>query len=160
MAVKTHCDQGNFYIGQYLIGAGLQFQSFSLYSSRCKAWQYPGRPAALERAECSTSWSKDSQKKTISCKQSGGELIPQWVELDHRSPHISPIHWHTLFNKATPPPIWPYLLIVPLPMGQEFSNHYIPLPGLPKLFQIRESMESIPSHSKMQNAFITSPKFM
>jgi hypothetical protein len=36
IAVRRHHDQGNFYKGQYLIGAGLQDQRFRPLSSRQK----------------------------------------------------------------------------------------------------------------------------
>jgi hypothetical protein len=44
----------------------------------------------------------------------------------------------TSSNKATPTPTKPHLLIVPLSMGQAYSNHYIicdlePVSGLPHL---------------------------
>ena len=55
VALKRHHDQGNFYKGQYLIGAGLQFQRFSPLSSWQEAWQCAGRHGTLERAECSAS---------------------------------------------------------------------------------------------------------
>jgi hypothetical protein len=41
--------------GHNLIGAGLQFQKFSLLSSRREAWQQEGRHGAGEGAESSTS---------------------------------------------------------------------------------------------------------
>jgi hypothetical protein len=37
IVVKRHHDRGNSYKGKYLTGAGLQFQRFSLLSSRQKA---------------------------------------------------------------------------------------------------------------------------
>jgi hypothetical protein len=51
IALKRHHDQGNFppppqgnsYKEQYLIGADLQFQRFSLFSSWQEAWQAVGR---------------------------------------------------------------------------------------------------------------------
>ena len=38
IAVKRHHDQGNSYKGKHLIGAGLQFQRLSPFSSWQKAW--------------------------------------------------------------------------------------------------------------------------
>jgi hypothetical protein len=54
MAVKRHHDQGNSYKGKHLIGAGLQFQSFSPLSSWQEAWQHANRLGA-GGAESSTS---------------------------------------------------------------------------------------------------------
>jgi len=45
-AMKRHHDQGNFYKGKHLIGAGLQFQKFSPESSWQEAWQRAGRHSA------------------------------------------------------------------------------------------------------------------
>ena len=55
IAVKRQCDEGNAYKEQHLIGADLQFQRFSLLSSRWEAWQDAGRHGAREGAESSTS---------------------------------------------------------------------------------------------------------
>ena len=55
LAGKRHYDQGNFYKGQHLTGAGLHFQSLSPLSSWQNAWQHPGRHGAGEGAEGSTS---------------------------------------------------------------------------------------------------------
>jgi hypothetical protein len=43
----------------------------------------------------------------------------------------------------TLPPIRPHLLIVPFPVGQEYSNHHIPLHGPHRLVQIHASMVAI-----------------
>ena len=46
IAVKRHHDQGNFYKGQYLVGAGLQFQRFNPLLSWRVARLNQGRLAA------------------------------------------------------------------------------------------------------------------
>jgi hypothetical protein len=52
--MKKHHDQGNFYKGKHLIGAGLHFERFSQLSSWQEAWQHPRRFHAGEGAESST----------------------------------------------------------------------------------------------------------
>jgi hypothetical protein len=44
IAVKRHYDQGNFYKGQHLIGAGLQVQRFNPLSSK---WEYGSIQAGM-----------------------------------------------------------------------------------------------------------------
>jgi hypothetical protein len=44
--------------------------------------------------------------------------------LSTRRPQSPPTKWHTFSNKATPNPTIPLLLIVPLSMGQAYSNHH------------------------------------
>jgi hypothetical protein len=57
-------------------------------------------------------------------------------KLEHRrKPQSLPTQWCTSSNKATPIPTRPHLLRVPLPMGQAYSNHHIPLPGPIGLFK-------------------------
>jgi hypothetical protein len=51
IAVKRHHDQGNSYKGKYLIGAGLQFQMYSPFSS---GKQHGIIQADMEGAESST----------------------------------------------------------------------------------------------------------
>ena len=55
IAVKRHHDQGNSYIGNNLIEAGLQFQRFSPLSLWQKTWQGAGRHGAGEGSESSRS---------------------------------------------------------------------------------------------------------
>ena len=46
IAVKKHQDHCNSYKEQHLIGAGLQFQRFSLLSSWREAWYHAGTLSA------------------------------------------------------------------------------------------------------------------
>jgi hypothetical protein len=89
-AVKGQHDQGNYYKGKHLIGAGLQ--RFSPLSSWREAWQHAGRLGAGRAG--STSWSTGSRRE-----------LPHWVELELRSPQSPPTQCllHTYSNKATPP---------------------------------------------------------
>jgi hypothetical protein len=91
IALKRHHDRSNFYKGQYLIGAGLQFQRFSPLSSWQEAWQHSGRHGASEGAKSSTSWSEGNQEETNILRQLGGSSL------------CPPPQWHISLNKATPP---------------------------------------------------------
>ena len=51
IAVERHHNQRNFYKGQHLIGAGLQFQTFNPLSSWREAWRYTGRHDTREGAK-------------------------------------------------------------------------------------------------------------
>jgi hypothetical protein len=53
--------------------------------------------------------------------QAAEDWIPYWVELEHQRTQILPERWHISSHKATHIPTKPYLLIVPLPMGQAFK---------------------------------------
>jgi len=115
--VKRHRDQGNSYKGQCLIGAGLQSQRFSPLSSWREAWTYEGRHGA------------------------GGDPLPYWAELEHRSPESPPhsdkpppvrphllYQGHTSSSKATPPLTRPHLLQGPT------SSNKAPPPNSPTLY--------------------------
>jgi hypothetical protein len=52
-SVKRYHDQGNFFKGKHLVGAGGEFQS--RLSSWWEAWQHAGRYGAGEGAKTSTS---------------------------------------------------------------------------------------------------------
>jgi hypothetical protein len=54
IALKRHCDHGNSYKGKHLIGACLQFQTFSPLLSWWEAWQYTGRHSVEEVSGCSS----------------------------------------------------------------------------------------------------------
>jgi hypothetical protein len=57
-------------------------------------------------------------------------FLKHWAERDHVRLQ-SPASTVTLSsNKATPPPIRPYILIVPLPMGQLFKHRSLSRPNL------------------------------
>jgi hypothetical protein len=55
-------------------------------------------------------------RKRLFCRLPGGGSLPHWAELEHRA---SKHHLHS----DVLPPMRPYLLIVPFPMGQTYSKH-------------------------------------
>jgi hypothetical protein len=101
IAVKRHHDQGNFYKGQYLVGAGLQFQRFSPSSSWWEAWQHPGRHGS-RGANISTSWSSGSSRRLSSTSSSAeGSSLQSWMEFEYyvlKAHTLSP-QWHIFPNK-------------------------------------------------------------
>jgi hypothetical protein len=107
--VKRYHGQGNSYEGQYLIGAGLQVERFSLLSSRREHGSFQAGMAQEELRVLHPDLTTAKRKLTL----------PHWVELQSPGPQR-----HTSSNKATPTPTRPYPLTVELPMGQEFSNYY------------------------------------
>jgi hypothetical protein len=107
IALKRHHNQGNSYKGQYLIGAGLQFQRFRPLSSWQKAWPHLGKHGAGEGAESSTSCSEGED-----CLLHTGWSLS--IVGDLQSPPYS----------DTFPPTKPHILTVSLPMDQAYSNHH------------------------------------
>jgi len=76
IAVERHRDQGNSSKGQYLIGAGLQFQRFSPSSSWREAQQCAGRHGAGE-GERVPRLDPQAAEGTVFCRQPGvGDCLP------------------------------------------------------------------------------------
>ena len=89
-------------------------QRFSPLPSWWEACHHPGRHGTGERAESPTSCSEGSQEETTVIHT--GQSLSIYIT-------SKPCLTVTYFaNKATPPPIRPHLLIVPLPMGQAFKH--------------------------------------
>jgi hypothetical protein len=123
--MKRHHDYDNSYKEQHLIGAGLQFQRFSPLSS----WREHGSVRAdiavfrLEEWRVLHLHLKATKKRDYLSGQPGGGSLLHWVKLEHRTLKPTP-QGRTSFNKETPTPTRPHLLIVPLLMGQAYSNHH------------------------------------
>jgi hypothetical protein len=63
VAVRRHHDHDNSYKEKYVIGAGLQFHSFSPLLSWQEAWWHTGRHVAGEGTENSSFGSIGSRKR-------------------------------------------------------------------------------------------------
>jgi hypothetical protein len=108
-AVKRHHDQGSFYKG-YLIGAGLHFQMFSLIIMA----------GSIASMQADMMW-EELRILHIDPIAARKRLSPRKLGRGSQNPLPQ---YHTSSNKTIPSPIWPHLLIVPLPMGQAYSNHH------------------------------------
>jgi hypothetical protein len=107
IVVKRHHDQCNSFKGQYVIGAGIEFQGFNPLSLWQETWQHPGRNDN-GGTESSTSCSEGKQE----------DCHPQAAKkkLSQSLPHSD-----------TLPPTRPHLLIVPLPGPSIFKlSHSTP----------------------------------
>ena len=99
----------NFQLGD------LQFQRFSPLSPWWETWWRAGRHGAGEGAEISTSWLAGNKKWSVL-------LGMTWSYRRSQSFASTVTHF---FNKTTPTPTRPHLLIVQLPLGAHFqSNHH------------------------------------
>jgi hypothetical protein len=114
--VKRHHDQGNSYQGK-------QFPRFCPLSPWQEAW-YPAVDLVLEKELRVLCLDPKAARRRLSSTGSREESLfhtGQSLAIGLQSP--SP-QWLTSSNKATPTPIRPYLLTVPLPTGQAYSNHH------------------------------------
>jgi hypothetical protein len=58
-------------------------------------------------------------------KAAKGDHLLCCAEFEHQEPSLT--QWHTSSNKTTPIPTRPHSLIVPLPIGEAYSNHHLVL---------------------------------
>ena len=130
---KRHHGQGSSYKEKHLIGAGLQFQRFSPFSSWQIAWQHPGRHGAGERAELSI-LIRRQQKGIVSHRQQKGRLSSTlgraWAkETSNPTPTMRNFLQlgHIYSNKGTPPnnsTCYGQALKHMIYGGQTYSNHH------------------------------------
>jgi hypothetical protein len=102
--VKRHHDQGNSYKGQHLIGAALQFQRFVHY---CHGREHDSLHPDMVLE-------KKLRVLHLYIEAASRDCVPHWHNLSigdvKACPHSDTLH-----------PARPYLLIMPLPLGQEFK---------------------------------------
>lgn len=102
-------------VGKAFYKSTVQLQSFSPLSS----WQNAGQPyREIQCWRSKESWSKGSWMT----------LCTEWsLKIGLQSP---PQQWCTSFKRATPTTTRPHILIVPLPLGQVYSNHHSSIQNL------------------------------
>jgi hypothetical protein len=107
-------NQGNSYKRKHFIGAGLQFPKLSPLLSWWEAWLLCRQARCWRNQELYTSIHR--QQKTVTLAVAWASIRPQSLT------QWDTPQWHISYNKATPTPTKPYLLIGLLPMSQALEH--------------------------------------
>jgi hypothetical protein len=82
-----------------------------------------------------TYWRRSQEFYILVQRHPGGGSLLHWVDSDV-GPQSPPSQWHMSFNR-------PHLLIVPLPIGQAYSNHHTIKGGLSPLAEMAQWLRTL-----------------